>query len=167
MAPQVGQVLREARTERGIVLSEVERVTKIRVKFLRAMEEDRWDELPAPAYARGFLEIYARYLDLDGEALLEQYKDSVESADSAEPIPRGVVQAGQLRRSGPSRSRRPIAIVLAGLVGLVVLALVIAAALGGSSDGGKPKEHGGANSAGTAATTGTTGTQPSQASVEL
>src|SRR3954469_2700420 len=101
MAPRVGHALRKARTERGIVLSEVERVTKIRVKFLRAMEEDRWDELPAPAYARGFLQIYARYLDLDTEALLEQYTEPVESGEGPEPVPRGVVQPGQLRRGGP------------------------------------------------------------------
>jgi cytoskeletal protein RodZ len=170
MAAQVGQTLKEARTERGIVLSEVERVTKIRVKFLRAMEEDRWEELPAPAYARGFLEIYARYLDLDGEALLERYKETVESADSAEPIPSGVVQPGQLRRSGSIRPKKPIAILVAGLVTLVALGLVIAAALGGSSDGGKTKGQSGAKSVGTGTTTGTTGTtaaQPSQASVEL
>jgi len=107
MAPKVGQALREARTERGIVLSEVERVTKIRVKFLRAMEEDRWDELPAPVYARGFLEIYARYLDLDAEALVEQYKETVESADSAEPIPSGVVQPASSGAAGPRARRSP------------------------------------------------------------
>jgi cytoskeletal protein RodZ len=175
MSAQVGQTLREARTERGIVLSEVERVTKIRVKFLRAMEEDRWDELPAPAYARGFLDIYARYLDLDAEALLEQYTETAEIADRAEPIPRGVVQPGQLRRGGSTRPKKPIAIVVAGLVALIALGLVIAAALGGSSDGGKTKEHGAAKSAGTGrtagttagTTTGTTAVQPSQASVEL
>ena len=65
MAPRVGQVLREARSERGIKLSEVERVTKIREKFLLAMEEERWEALPAPVYARSFLSAYARFLGLD------------------------------------------------------------------------------------------------------
>jgi len=57
--------------------------------------------------------------------------------------------------------------VVAGLVTLAALGLVIAAALGGSSDNGKTREHGGTNSAGTTGTTGTTAAQPSQASVEL
>ena len=45
---QPGQALREARLKRGIDLYEVKRVTKISVPALRAMEEDRWDDVPAP-----------------------------------------------------------------------------------------------------------------------
>jgi Uncharacterized protein conserved in bacteria len=163
MAPQIGQALREARTERGIELTEVERVTKIRVKFLVAMEEDRWEELPAPAYARGFLSIYARYLGLDDGALLERYKSTVEGADSAEPIPYGVVQPGQLRRSGSRRPKKPVAILLAGLVAVVVLALVIAGSIGGSGNGRKAAKPHGERAAGPPATT----TTASQVSVEL
>ena len=167
MAPQVGQALREARTERGVELSEVERVTKIRVKFLVAMEEDRWEELPAPAYARGFLSIYARYLGLDEGALLERYKSTVEGADSAEPIPAGVVQPGQLRRSGSGRPKKPVAILIAGLVAVVALALVIAGSIGGSGNGGKAAKRHGERAAGPPATTTTASTPPSQVSVEL
>ena len=163
MPPQVGQALREARIERGIELSEVERVTKIRVKFLVAMEADRWEELPAPAYARGFLSIYARYLGLDDRALLEQYKDTVEGADSGEPIPYGVVQPGQLRRSGSGRSKRPLAILLAGLVAVVALALVVAGSIGGSGNGRKAAKPHGERAAGPPTTT----TTASQVSVEL
>jgi cytoskeletal protein RodZ len=167
MAPQVGQALREARTERGVELSEVERVTKIRVKFLVAMEEDRWEELPAPAYARGFLSIYARYLGLDEGALLERYKSTVEGADSTEPIPYGVVQPGQLRHSGSGRPKKPIAILIAGLVAVVALALVIAGSIGGSGNGGKAAKRQGEKAAGPASTTTTASTPPSQVSVEL
>jgi cytoskeleton protein RodZ len=167
MAHRVGQALREARTERGIVLSEVERVTKIRVKFLRAMEEDRWEELPAPAYARGFLQIYARYLDLDEETLLERYKETVESEEGAEPIPHGVVQPGQLRRGGPTRPKKPVAIMVAGVVTLIALALVIVGSIGGSSDGGGSSKHHGTRPAVSTTTTATPTTAASQASVEL
>jgi cytoskeletal protein RodZ len=167
MAPQVGQALREARTERGIDLSEIERVTQIRVKFLEAMEDDRWEELPAPAYARGFLSIYARYLGLDDQALLERYKTTVEPADVAEPIPSGVVQSGQLRRSHSRRPKKPVAILIAGIVAVVALALVIVGSIGGSGNGGKaPKNHG-EKPAGPAATTTTASTPASQVSVEL
>jgi hypothetical protein len=167
MTPQVGQALREARTERGVELSEVERVTKIRVKFLVAMEEDRWKELPAPAYARGFLSIYARFLGLDEGTLLDRYKSTVEGADSAEPIPYGVVQPGQLTGSASGRPKKPVAILIAGFVAVVALALAIAGSIGGSGNGGKAAKRQGERAAGPAATTTTASTPASQVSVEL
>jgi Helix-turn-helix domain len=70
MAGAIGEALREARIRRGIELGEVERVTKIKIKYLRAIEEEQWQLLPAPAYARGFLSTYARFLELDDRALV-------------------------------------------------------------------------------------------------
>jgi cytoskeletal protein RodZ len=173
MAPQVGQVLREARTERGIELSEVERVTKIRVKFLQAMEEDRWEALPAPAYARGFLSIYARFLGLDEKALLDEYTRTVEGADRHEPIPETVIRPGVLRHHRPSWpsinfNLRPVATVLAGVVVVGVLALVIVGSIGESSNGGGggPKHHRGKSAGSTPATT-TAQPASGQVSVEL
>src|SRR5213083_2834957 len=123
MASRVGQALRKARKERGVELSEVERVTKIRVKFLEAMEEDLWDALPAPAYARGFLDIYARYLGLDQQALLDRYRKSVEG-ERHEPIPESVIKPGVLRQTRPTRrthaiKMRPVAKVVAGVLAVV------------------------------------------------
>src|SRR6266508_4558822 len=68
---QVGQVLREARLKRGLDLYEVKRVTKISVPALRAMEEDRWEEVPAPG-AEVLLETYAEFLELDAQSLLAE-----------------------------------------------------------------------------------------------
>ena len=136
MAKAVGQTLREERTRKGIELDEVERVTKIRVKFLRAMEEDRWDELPAPVYARGFLSTYADYLGLDDLPLLERAKQAIGEPERPTAVPEGVVRAGQLRRGHPP-SRRGVLVVVA-TVALLTIGVVIAFALGGSSDhGGK------------------------------
>jgi hypothetical protein len=163
MAPQVGQVLHEARIERGIELSEVERVTYIRVKFLRAMEEDRWEALPAPAYARGFLSTYARFLGLDDQALLDQYGRTAEEADRAEPIPPTVLQPGASTRR---RSIKPVATLLTGLVAVAVLGLAIVGALGGSDNGGDAADRRGGTEAGSASTNTGTGETPSvQASV--
>jgi len=133
MASRIGQVLRDARTERGIALSEVERVTKIRTKFLQAMEEERWDELPAPVYARGFLEIYARFLGLDDGPLVEEYRRTVEGAERSEPIPAAVLQPGVLGRRRRSRIR-PLVLPLAGLAAAAALGVAIVALAG--SDGG-------------------------------
>ncbi len=59
-----GQVLREARLKRGLDLYEVKRVTKISVPALRAMEEDRWEDVPPPG-AETLAEVYAQFLGLD------------------------------------------------------------------------------------------------------
>jgi cytoskeletal protein RodZ len=177
MASRVGQTLRKARTERGVELSEVERATKIRVKFLEAMEEDRWEELPAPVYARGFLDIYARYLGLDPQALLDQYREAVEG-ERREPIPKSVIKPGVLRQTrpgGPTRSIKwgPVGKVVAGLLAIVIVGLVIVGSIGGSDNGGdneKPKKAKGTKAAGpaTPATTTTTSTTPAgEVSVEL
>src|SRR5689334_10213436 len=135
MAPSIGQSLRQAREQRGVELSDVEVATKIRVKFLAAMEEDRWDELPAPAYARGFLDIYARHLGLDRKALLDEYSRTVEG-ERREHVPESVIKPGTLRQHRqpghmPSISFGPIAKVGAGLLALVVIGLVIVGSIGG------------------------------------
>src|SRR5687768_4375861 len=91
MTSEVGNSLRDARTSRGIALEEVERVIKIRVKYLRAMEDGHWDVLPAPAYARGFLSTYARFLGLDDRALIEQFRRETETAEEPEAIPQSML----------------------------------------------------------------------------
>jgi cytoskeleton protein RodZ len=134
MAPEVGQTLRSARTSRGIELDDVEQATKIRVKYLQAMEDDRWDELPGAAYARGFLATYARYLDLDDQALVAEYKRLYEGDESAQPIPEEMLpERGQIRTS----PIRPGMALLLGAVAAVALALVLVLTVfGGSDDGG-------------------------------
>jgi hypothetical protein len=154
MGSQVGQALREARTERGIELSEVERVTKIRIKFLLAMEEDRWDALPAPAYARGFLSTYARFLGLDDQALVDKYRRTAEGADRPEPIPPQVLQPGRRRRG---RLIKPVAMLLAGLLAAAALGLVIVGSLGGSDGGDDDADQRGERAGGSAERTTTTG----------
>lgn len=134
MEKTVGQVLQEARTRGGLDLTEAERVTKIRVKFLRAMEEDRWEALPAPVYARGFLSIYARYLGLDDEPLLEEYERTAEGAGRPEPIPTGAIRPGNIRPR--RRPLKPAFVWVAGLAAAALLGLVIVGSLGNSGGGG-------------------------------
>jgi cytoskeleton protein RodZ len=138
---RVGQTLRDARKERGIDLSEVERATKIRVKFLEAIEEERWEDLPGPAYTRGFVSSYARFLELDEAELVDRYRASAGMADRSEPLPTQVIRRGTLtgRHRGP---RGPAVLLVAGLVAAVALGLAIAAAIGGSGNGGDGRDHG-------------------------
>src|SRR3954454_11578970 len=80
MANGVGPTLREARKRRQIELSEVEEATRIRPRFLRAIENEEWDVLPGGVYTRGFIRTYAAFLGLDGERLAEDYRRDVEAA---------------------------------------------------------------------------------------
>ena len=64
---QIGAILAQTRERLGLELPDVEQRTKIRVKYLRALEDEDWEVLPAPAYTRGFLRAYAEELGLDSE----------------------------------------------------------------------------------------------------
>jgi cytoskeletal protein RodZ len=133
MTPPVGQVLQEARTRRGIDLVEAERVTKIRLKFLRAMEEDHWEELPEPVYARSFLSTYAAYLGLDDGPLLDQYERI------AKDEPPAAVPVGAIRAGGAKPPRRPVKSVpfaVGCLVAIVAVGVVLVSSIGGSGGGG-------------------------------
>src|SRR3954466_4461986 len=71
--PEIGETLREARMRAKIDVAEVEAVTKIRAKYLRALENEEWGLLPGPSFARTFLRTYAEYLELDARPLLDAY----------------------------------------------------------------------------------------------
>ncbi len=70
----LGEQLRAQRKARGISLVEVTEHTKIGKKYLEALEDERFDFLPSPAYIKGFLRAYAKYLELDDEKMIRQYK---------------------------------------------------------------------------------------------
>jgi cytoskeleton protein RodZ len=168
MAPELGQSLREARIRGGIELSQVEQATKIRVKYLRAMEDDQWELLPGPAYARGFLRTYARFLGLDDEVLVQEYGRRHERVEEVEdPLVEPVLPGG----GGVGRPRgRPSGTVLAGLILAAVLGgLFVVGLIGGSGNG----DHGAGRGAGTkkaspsATTTSATAPAPQPAQVSL
>ena len=60
--PEIGETLRETRMRRRIDMTEVEAATKIRAKYLRALENEEWDLLPGPTFVKTFLRTYAEYL---------------------------------------------------------------------------------------------------------
>jgi cytoskeleton protein RodZ len=138
MESGIGQSLREARAARGIELDEVERVTKIRVKYLRAMEEDRWEVLPGDAYARGFLSTYARFLGLDDRALVDEYKRGHEPVDEVQHIPQQLPRRGAVKKPASA----PRAAVVVGLLGAAALGAVLILGLtGDSSDDGPDRNQ--------------------------
>src|SRR6202453_4234872 len=85
---EIGPTLREARMRARIDVSEIEAKTKIRAKYLRALENEEWGLLPGPTFVKSFLRTYAQALDLDGKALVEEYRLQHErpSESMLEPI---------------------------------------------------------------------------------
>lgn len=69
----IGQKLEAARQAKGITVSEAGRATKILSKFIEAMERDDFGALSAPVYAKSFIKMYAKYLGLDEQQLVEEY----------------------------------------------------------------------------------------------
>ena len=133
MANGIGSTLRDARSRRKLGLPEVESATKIRLRYLRAMENEEWDVLPGGAYSRAFLRTYASYLGLDGDRIAEDYRQSAERDTTDRPVRVEAVAAG-----GPVRTNRRLPKRALGLLvsAALVAAIVAVALIGGSGDGG-------------------------------
>src|SRR3954467_5090404 len=85
--PDIGATLREARMRQRLDISEIETRTKIRAKYLRALENEEWDLLPGPTFVKSFLRTYAEALGLDARLLLEEYKLRHERLSEHELLP--------------------------------------------------------------------------------
>jgi cytoskeletal protein RodZ len=84
---EIGPTLRDARIRARIDMSEVETQTKIRAKYLRAIENEEWDLLPGPVYIKSFLRTYGDYLGLDSRMLVEEFKQRYERPHDQEMAP--------------------------------------------------------------------------------
>jgi cytoskeleton protein RodZ len=124
--PEIGETLRDARMRARIDVSEIEAKTKIRAKYLRALENEEWGLLPGPTFVKSFLRTYAQALDLDGKALVEEYRLSEENPSDAllEPIVSSPQRSGRSRSSGGRQPAGPSRGYLA-IVGVVVLLIVL------------------------------------------
>jgi cytoskeleton protein RodZ len=130
----IGAQLRETRMRRRIDISEVEAATKIRAKYLRALENEEWSLLPGPTFVKTFLRTYAEYLGLDARSLVEEYRQRYETPATSELTP--------LRPRGslggrPPRRRRPALgpwVLVAGVLVALVAALYGLGKLGDNGD---------------------------------
>jgi hypothetical protein len=130
--PEIGATLREARMRARVDVSEIEAQTKIRAKYLRALENEEWSLLPGPTFIKSFLRTYAQALGLDGRALVEEYRLHHERPNDAafDPIASTPPRARQRPpRSGPSTAY----MISVGVVGLVIVLLIVLLATSGSS----------------------------------
>ena len=94
---EIGNSLREARERRGLDFAQAELATKIRGKYLRALEDEQFAVLPAQTYVKGFLRTYAEYLGLDGQLYVDEFNSRFVSGEEYEP---------RVRRSAARRPQR-------------------------------------------------------------
>jgi hypothetical protein len=120
---EIGNSLREARLRQQLEFPEIEQSTKIRAKYLRALEDESFDVLPAQTYVKGFLRTYADYLGLDGQLYVDEYNSRYVVGEDEPPVLKPV-----RRQPNPAIARvqtRGVVVAL-GAIGIVA-GLVIAA----------------------------------------
>ncbi len=119
---EIGNSLREARLRQGADFPEIEQGTKIRGKYLRALEDEQFDVLPAQTYVKGFLRSYAEYLGLDGQLYVDEYNSRFVVGEEDGP--------SRPRRSAPPQSRgvqvqsRVLLLTLLGIASVTALVIV-------------------------------------------
>jgi len=130
---EIGNSLREARLRQGLDFPEIEQATKIRGKYLRALEEEAFEVLPAQTYVKGFLRSYADYLGLDGQLYVDEFnsryvRGELEEEEEQPFRPTG----GGLAGRSSSFQGKAVMLTVAVIAGLTVF--VFAAARGGNDD---------------------------------
>jgi hypothetical protein len=162
--PTVGEILSAERRRQGKQLSDVVEGTKIRSRLIDALEQGRYDDLPSPAYVKGYIQSYARYLEIPAEPLLDQFR--VESRDTVRrtsPIDRylAAIPADTVvpRRDRVHEIPRNVwIVVVAGVVLVMLLLCVIAQWLVPALSGLPPSSTGTPASPGATATAEPTST---------
>jgi cytoskeleton protein RodZ len=164
--PEIGPTLREARMRARIDITEVEQATKIRAKYLRAIENEEWKLLPGSTFIKSFLREYADYLGLDSRSLVEEYKLRFERPSEQELAPISP-KLGRDRRGGAgprggfgSPRVAPRWAIVGGVLVLILAVLALVGSLGGDEGGSSGGTTTGAN--GAHAPRGHTRTQPAR-----
>lgn len=124
----LGETLREAREAKSLSIHGVERELRISRKYLQALEDEDYDSLPAPVYARGFLRTYAQFLGLDPAELMPLFQPAAQREKVVEPLP-------ELAPPQPQWANWLIigaVVLVVALAGLYVAATVVM----GGGDGG-------------------------------
>ena len=121
---EIGSSLREARTRQGFDFTEMEFRTKVRAKYLRALEAEQFEQLPGHTYIKGFLRTYAESLGLDGQLYVDEYNSRYVAGEEERPLrPRRVPSPP--RRQRHQRESRLVVVAVTAMI--LLTALVIAA----------------------------------------
>ncbi len=107
MSLGIGERLIQAREERGLSLEDAERDTRISRRYLQALEDETFDIIPAPVYARGFLRSYTQYLGLDTARMLARFPEQAPAGGAPAPRTPGGEQPPARGRSSLFGSSLP------------------------------------------------------------
>ena len=125
---EIGLSLREARTRQGLDFPEMETRTKVRAKYLRLLEEEQFEQLPAHTYVKGFLRTYADCLGLDGQLYVDEYNSRFVVGEDETHMRARRTPPTTSRSRARRRERRESRVVVLALAAIaIVTALVIAA----------------------------------------
>jgi cytoskeleton protein RodZ len=143
---EIGSTLRETRIRKKIDITTVETATKIRAKYLRAIENEEWSVLPGPTYVKTFIRTYAQYLGLDAHLLVGEYAARFEEPEELElpAFSREQRIRTHVGRVGPPSRLTALGV---GALGIIVLLLVLGLTAGdsgksGSADKSRPSGKG-------------------------
>ena len=131
---EIGSTLRETRIRKKIDITTVEDATKIRAKYLRAIENEEWSVLPGPTYVKTFLRTYAQYLGLDAHLLVDEFAARFEEPEELE-LP--AFSREQRVRTRVERVGPPSRLVAAGVLALLILAFLLVLGLTADDNGDK------------------------------
>lgn len=131
---EIGNSLREARLRQGLEIPRIESDTKIRGKYLRALEEEQFELLPGDTYVKGFLRTYADYLGLDGQLYLDEFNSRFAAVEEV-PFAQSTSPKRRQRRRVESNL---VVVALAAIVAVTVLVVVGLAGLGSDPDSDTP-----------------------------
>jgi len=121
---EIGNSLREARLRQGLDFVEIEQQTKIRGKYLKALEDEQFELLPAPTYVKGFLRNYADALGLDGQLYVDEYNSRFVTGEEDVPLRPRDYQRRPPTSSGQRFATRAVLIALGGIAAVVGVVLV-------------------------------------------
>lgn len=121
---ELGEVLKKAREEKGLSLDDIQEVTKIRKRYLEALENSEYNVLPGKFYIRAFIKNYAEAVGLDSDEVLRYYLDEVPETETytSEVIP---ARKPRRMRSAPSEKFGKIGFTLLMWCFLILIAFVI------------------------------------------
>lgn len=138
---EIGNSLKEARVRQGLEFPQIELATKIRSKYIRALEDEQFGILPAQPYVKGFLRTYAEYLGLDGQLYVDEYSSRFVNEGGY------LEEAAAARRTSSPRihrdrgiERKVLLLALAGIAALTAL-VIVAWKFGGGGSGTPPVVH--------------------------
>jgi hypothetical protein len=112
---ELGSSLHEARVRRGVELAQVAAETRIRTRYLQALEDERFELLPGSVYGKGFLRAYADYLGLESQLFVEEYNARFSAREAPAAPPQLELPPWRLRRYGLAA-----AVLLLALVGALL-----------------------------------------------